>query len=103
LASWIWPSAFRISAPDTSSSASISAILRRADSTAVDCLELSSRKIGASFVMGPLLPMKISAKISYRDSEGKEFQTVVQHDLEIYKDISYILKPEGKKLLPTVE
>ena len=48
-------------------------------------------------------PTKISAEISYRDSEGKEFQTIVQHDLEIYKDISYILKPEGTKSLPTVD
>jgi hypothetical protein len=48
-------------------------------------------------------PTKISAKISYRDCEGDEFQTAVQHDLEIYKDISYILKPEGKKSLPTAD
>jgi hypothetical protein len=48
-------------------------------------------------------PTKISAKISYRDSEGSEFQTSVQHDLEIYRDISYILKPDSKKLLPTVD
>jgi hypothetical protein len=48
-------------------------------------------------------PTKISAKISYRDSEGEEFQTIVQHDLEIYRDISYVLKPEGKKSLPSVD
>ena len=47
-------------------------------------------------------PTKISAKISYRDSEGKEFQTIVQHDLEIYRDISYIPKSESKKSLPTL-
>jgi hypothetical protein len=47
-------------------------------------------------------PTKISAKISYRDSEGKEFQTIVQHDLEIYRDISYIPKSESRKSLPTL-
>jgi hypothetical protein len=48
-------------------------------------------------------PTKVSATISYRDSEGGKLETVVQHDLEIYKDISYLIKPGGSKSLPTVD
>lgn len=48
-------------------------------------------------------PTKISAKISYRDSKDNRFQTVVEHDLEIYKDISYVLKPQSRKPLPTID
>jgi len=45
-------------------------------------------------------PTKIAARISYRDSEGKEFESTIQHDLEIYKEISYIPKREVNKTLP---
>jgi hypothetical protein len=44
-------------------------------------------------------PTKVSAKISYRALEGDKFQAVIQHDLEIYKGISYVLKPESTKSL----
>ena len=45
-ASWVWPSAARICACAITIEASISAIWRRAVSTAASCFELSSSKIG---------------------------------------------------------
>jgi len=46
-------------------------------------------------------PTRISAKISYRDCDGNEFQSTVRHDLEIYKEISYVLK-QAKESSPAV-
>lgn len=31
-----------------------------------------------------------SARIAYRDPEGKEYATTVKHDLEIYREIGYV-------------
>ena len=56
LASCSWPSAFTMSARATTISASTSAILRRAVSTAASCFELSSLKIGAPLAIGPFMP-----------------------------------------------
>jgi hypothetical protein len=37
-------------------------------------------------------PTKLTAKISYRDSQNK-FEDVVSHDLEIYRDLPYVNRP----------
>ena len=55
-ASWIWLSAFTVSVRATAISASISAILRRAVSTAASCLELSNLKTGAPWEISPVKP-----------------------------------------------
>ena len=35
-------------------------------------------------------PTRISARISYSDPEKNKYESVVKHDLEIYRDISYV-------------
>jgi hypothetical protein len=35
-------------------------------------------------------PTRISAKITYSDSKSKNYRTKIHHDLNIYRDISYI-------------
>ena len=38
-------------------------------------------------------PTKISASISYRDSKGTRYSVKIKHDLGIYRDIGYIIRP----------
>ena len=40
-------------------------------------------------------PTRITARITYSDSSSKKYQATIHHDLNIYKDISYI--PEVNK------
>ena len=37
-------------------------------------------------------PTKIITEISYKDFQNKDHQIVIKHDLEIYRDISFIVK-----------
>jgi len=37
-------------------------------------------------------PSRISARVSYRDSEGRKYECTISHDLEIYRDLPYLLK-----------
>lgn len=39
-------------------------------------------------------PLKILTKISYRNDKGKKYNTIINHDLGIYKDIKYIKKED---------
>ncbi len=41
-------------------------------------------------------PTKISARISYQDSNGKKHATTINHDLEIYKEIGFIQRLGNK-------
>lgn len=38
-------------------------------------------------------PTKLSARISYLDLEGQKYETTIKHDLEIYRDLSYVVSP----------
>lgn len=38
-------------------------------------------------------PTKIAASILYSDSEHRKYETTIKHDLEIYRDISYLNSP----------
>lgn len=38
-------------------------------------------------------PTKLSARISYLDLEKKKYETTISHDLEIYRDLSYLESP----------
>lgn len=40
-------------------------------------------------------PTRLTAAITFRDSSGRLHKRQVIHDLSIYKDISYVLKPVG--------
>lgn len=40
-------------------------------------------------------PTKIAARISYRDSQGAKRSVTINHDLEIYREIGYMIKLEG--------
>lgn len=35
-------------------------------------------------------PTKISARISYCDLEKKKYEVIIQHDLEIYRELAYL-------------
>ncbi len=37
-------------------------------------------------------PTKITAEIAYKDVRNKDHQVVIKHDLEIYRDIGFIVK-----------
>ncbi len=41
-------------------------------------------------------PTKISTQISYQDLREKKYTTIINHDLEIYKEIGYIRRLENK-------
>jgi len=41
-------------------------------------------------------PTKVSARISYQDSNGMKYATTINHDLEIYKEIGYIQRLGNK-------
>lgn len=34
-------------------------------------------------------PTKLTARITYSDDQSREFETVIQHDLEIYRSLAY--------------
>jgi methionyl-tRNA synthetase len=38
-------------------------------------------------------PTKLTAQISYQDPERRKYETTIKHDLEIYRDLSYIVSP----------
>ena len=38
-------------------------------------------------------PTKLTAQISYQDPERQKFETTIKHDLEIYRDLSYVVSP----------
>jgi methionyl-tRNA synthetase len=38
-------------------------------------------------------PTKVSARISYLDLERQKYETTVKHDLEIYRELSYVVSP----------
>jgi hypothetical protein len=38
-------------------------------------------------------PTKITARISYCDSDGRQYQTIIHHDLGIYEGIGYLRYP----------
>ncbi len=40
-------------------------------------------------------PTKISARISYRDSLNREYETTIKHDLEIFRGVLYLTKGQG--------
>ena len=40
-------------------------------------------------------PTRITATISYRDSERRPYQRRITHDLGIYKDVTYVVKAAG--------
>jgi hypothetical protein len=35
-------------------------------------------------------PTRISARVSYRDSESRKYECTISHDLEIYRDLPYL-------------
>jgi hypothetical protein len=39
-------------------------------------------------------PTEVSVTTTYADSAGRSYETVVEHDLEIYRDLAYI--PKGR-------
>ncbi len=34
-------------------------------------------------------PTRLTARITYTDDQSREFETVIQHDLEIYRSLAY--------------
>lgn len=38
-------------------------------------------------------PKQLSAVISFRDRSGRTYKSVINHDLQIYEDISYVVPP----------
>lgn len=40
-------------------------------------------------------PTRITATISYRDGQQRSYERSITHDLSIYKDVAYVLKPAG--------
>ena len=38
-------------------------------------------------------PTKLAAQISYQDPERRKYETTIKHDLEIYRDLSYVVSP----------
>jgi len=38
-------------------------------------------------------PTKLTAQISYQDPERRKYETTIRHDLEIYRDLSYVVSP----------
>ena len=39
-------------------------------------------------------PTRITAQVSYRDAEGEKHKVSIRHDLEIYRELPFIGKPE---------
>jgi hypothetical protein len=46
---------------------------------------------GASF-FGRRQSTKVAATISYADAEGKRYETSVQHDLAVYREVAYLTR-----------
>jgi len=38
-------------------------------------------------------PTKLTAQISYQDPERRKYETTIKHDLEIYRDLCYVVSP----------
>lgn len=38
-------------------------------------------------------PTKLSARISYLDLQKQKYETTIKHDLEIYRELSYVVSP----------
>ena len=38
-------------------------------------------------------PTKLSARISYLDLQQQPYETLIKHDLEIYRELSYVVSP----------
>jgi len=38
-------------------------------------------------------PTKLSARISYLDLQKQQYETTIKHDLEIYRELSYVVLP----------
>jgi hypothetical protein len=44
-------------------------------------------------------PVQITTKITYRDAGGEKFSNVIQHNLEIYREIGYAMRATDEELL----
>ena len=53
----------------------------------------------SSSYFGRDAPTKIAARISYRDSDGVKRSVTINHDLEIYREIGYMIKLEDGQQL----
>jgi hypothetical protein len=42
-------------------------------------------------------PSKIAANVTFSDREGRKFDRVIQHDLDIYRDIGFVDRQHRKK------
>lgn len=40
-------------------------------------------------------PTKVSARVSYQDLDQKKYEATINHDLEIYRELSYVESPEN--------
>jgi len=38
-------------------------------------------------------PTTLSARAAFRDDDGRRYTRVIRHDLEIYREVGYVLKP----------
>jgi hypothetical protein len=45
-------------------------------------------------------PTRIAALITYRDADLREYERRIVHDLRIYKDVSYLVRPADMASLP---
>jgi hypothetical protein len=41
-------------------------------------------------------PTRLATRITYTDAAQVKYETTIQHDLEIYRDIGYVTPPEGR-------
>ncbi len=39
-------------------------------------------------------PARVELEVAYVDGEGRQFGGIIQHDLDIYRDIIYLNRPE---------
>jgi hypothetical protein len=42
-------------------------------------------------------PTKLSARVHYRDLEKREYETIIKHDLEIYRELPYLTPAPDKR------
>jgi hypothetical protein len=45
-------------------------------------------------------PLRLNAELSFRDARGRAYTRRIAHDLSIYKDIVYLVKPAGASASP---
>jgi hypothetical protein len=38
-------------------------------------------------------PTRIAARVSYHDADGRKYEATIEHDLEIYRDLSWVSSP----------